>query len=208
MPSKKKKPAKSEQQILHRKLVELWKKGQSEYCEIRGSVIHGRGVYATQFIPKETPIIEYVGELIDKEESERRAHAQHAKSLKSGDAAVYIFTLDDEYDIDGDIPTNSARLINHSCEPNCEAWIEDGSIWIGAGRDIEKGEELFYNYGFDLESWEDHPCYCGSKRCVGYIAGKEYWPELKKRIAAKDAKMKAKAKAKGTAKKATKRKSA
>jgi len=178
----------------------------SKWCEVRHSGIHGRGLFAKKRIPQGTNIIEYVGEKIDKEESNRRGWARIDYAKKTGDAAVYIFTLDDEYDIDGDIPTNSARLINHSCEPNCEAWIEDGSIWIGAGRDIEKGEELFYNYGFDLESWEDHPCYCGSKRCVGYIAGKEYWPELKKRIAAKNAK--AKAKTKGAAKKAAKRRSA
>ena len=192
MPSKKKKPAKSEQQILHRKLVELWKKGQSEYCEVRGSVIHGRGVYATQFIPKETPIIEYVGELIDKEESERRAHAQHAKSLKSGDAAVYIFTLSKNYDIDGNVPWNTARLINHSCEPNCEAWIEGRRIYIHSTRDIAEGEELTYDYGFDVDCFEEHPCRCGAKECVGYIVSRSQWPELKQRLAGtKDSKKKA-----------------
>jgi SET domain-containing protein len=183
MPSKKKKPAKSEQQILHRKLVELWKKGQSEFCEIRGSVIHGRGVYATQSIPKETPIIEYVGELIDKEESERRAHAQHAKSLKSGDAAVYIFTLSKNYDIDGNVPWNTARLINHSCNPNCEAWIVGRSIYIHALRDIQPGEELTFDYGFDVDCYEDHPCLCGSQNCKGYIVSREQWAELDQRLA-------------------------
>ena len=160
----------------------------SKWCEVRQSGIHGRGLFASKRIPQGTNIIEYLGERIAKEESNRRGWARIAHAKKTGDAAVYIFTLDDEYDIDGDFPWNSARLINHSCTPSCEAYIENDSIWIGALRDIEKGEELFYNYGFDLESWDEHPCYCGSKRCVGHIAGKEYWPELKRLIAKREAK--------------------
>lgn len=157
----------------------------SRWCEVRSSGIHGRGLFAKRRIPEGTPIIEYVGERIDKEESNRRGWARIAYAKRTGDAAVYIFTLDDLHDIDGNIPENAARLINHSCDPNCEAYIEDGAIWIGALRDIEKGEELFYNYGFDLESWQDHPCRCGAARCIGYIASEEHWPELRKRIARK-----------------------
>lgn len=170
---------------LRKKLTELWNRGQSEYCEVRGSVIHGRGVYATQPVPKETKIIEYVGELVDKEESDKRAHAQHAKSLKTGDAAVYIFTLSKRWDIDGDVPWNTARLINHSCNPNCEAWIEGRKIFIHALRDIAAGEELTFDYGFDVECYEDHPCLCGNDGCVGYIVSREQWPQLREKLAAK-----------------------
>ena len=48
-----KKKSVSDPNVLHRKLIELWNRGQSTYCEVRGSEIHGRGVYATTFIPKE-----------------------------------------------------------------------------------------------------------------------------------------------------------
>lgn len=167
---------------LHRKLVELWKRGQSRHCEVRDSAIHGRGVYATTFIPKETRIIEYVGERITKEESERRGNAQHRKSLKTGDAAVYIFTLSKNYDLDGNVPWNIARLINHSCAPNCEAWIEGQRIFIHALRDIHPGEELSFDYGFDVDCYEDHPCRCGTPECVGYIVSREQWPELRERL--------------------------
>jgi uncharacterized protein len=168
--------------VLHRKLVELWKRGQSQYCEVRGSEIHGRGVYATSFIPKEARIIEYVGERIGKRESDRRGQAQHAKSLESGDAAVYIFTLSKNYDLDGNVPWNTARLINHSCAPNCEAWIEGRRIYIHALRDIHPGEELSFDYGFDVDCFEDHPCRCGMPECVGYIVSREQWPKLKERL--------------------------
>ena len=168
---------------LRRKLTELWERGQSELCEIRGSVIHGQGVYATQDIATETQIIEYIGELIDKDESENRAWAQHEHAEKTGDAAVYIFTLDKKWDIDGNVPWNTARLINHSCDPNCEAWIVGKRIFIYALRDIKAGEELSFDYGFDIECYEDHPCRCGSGECIGYIVSREQWGELKDRLA-------------------------
>lgn len=150
---------------------------------IRRSGIHGSGLFARRRICEGTKVIEYVGEKIDKEESNRRGWERIRQAQKTGDAAVYIFTLDDEFDLDGSVSWNPARLINHSCDPNCEAYIEDGHIWIGAIREIQRGEELSYNYGFDLEHWDAHPCRCGSKRCVGYIVGEEYWSRLKQRIA-------------------------
>lgn len=171
-----------EQALLHKKLIALWNRAQSELCEVRGSDIHGRGVYATRQIPAKTRIIEYVGELVDKKESDRRANAQHAKSLKTGDAAVYIFTLSKTWDIDGNVPWNTARLINHSCNPNCEAFIEGRKIFIYSLREIAEGEELTFDYGFDVDCYEDHPCLCGSDGCVGYIVSREQWPKLKEKL--------------------------
>ncbi|HVJ45484.1 MAG TPA: SET domain-containing protein-lysine N-methyltransferase [Luteolibacter sp.] len=180
--AKKKTNSVEEKNNLHKKLLELWKRGQSDLCEVRDSDIHGRGVYAKTFIPKETEVIEYIGELIGKEESDRRALTQHARSVESGDAAVYIFTLSKNYDIDGNVPWNTARLINHSCNPNCEAWIIGRRIYIYSLRDIQKGEELSFDYGFDIECFEDHVCRCGTKDCVGYIVSRAQWPDLKERL--------------------------
>lgn len=174
-----------EEATLYKKLKALWSRGQSELCEVRDSAIHGRGVYAARDIPAEEKIIEYVGERIDKEESERRAWAQHAKAQANGDAAVYIFTLTQKLDIDGNVPWNTARLINHSCEPNCEAWIDGKRIFIHALRDIRAGEELTFDYAFDVSCYEDHPCRCGRKGCVGYIVSREQWPQLKEILAKK-----------------------
>ncbi len=175
-----------EEAALYKKLKALWARGQSHLCEVRNSAIHGRGVYATRDIPEGEKIIEYVGELIDKEESERRAWTQHAKAQQTGDAAVYIFTLTDRLDIDGDVPWNTARLINHSCAPNCEAWIDGKRIFIHALRDIAAGEELTFDYAFDVSCYEDHPCLCGREGCVGYIVSREQWPQLREILAAKE----------------------
>jgi len=180
--SKKRSKQLLEEAKLRRKLTELYQRGQSEWCEVRDSEIHGSGVYAAKDIPKETRIIEYIGELVDKEESDRRGVAQHERAEKTGDAAVYIFTLNKRWDIDGSVPWNTARLINHSCDPNCEAWVEGRRIYIYSLRDIAKGEELCFDYGFDIECFEDHPCRCGSDNCVGYIVSREQWGELRKRL--------------------------
>lgn len=181
--SAKKKVVKSPQTV---QAVPTGEACDSDWCEIRRSPIHGRGLFAIRDIPEGTRIIEYVGEKITKAESNRRGWAQLDRAKETGEAGVYLFVLNQRYDIDGNVPWNAARLINHSCEPNCEAQIIRGKIWIMALRDIRQGEELFFNYGFDLEDFELHPCGCGANSCVGFIAGEEYWKELKKILKERD----------------------
>jgi SET domain-containing protein len=152
------------------------------YIVKKKSKIHGIGIYAKKFIPKGTRIIEYFGEKITKAESNRRGPllVKYAKEHHEL-GAVYLFELNKRYDIDGHVPYNTAKYINHSCEPNCEVDIIRGHIWTIALRDIVKSEELFYNYGYDdFEGFKDHPCRCGSSRCVGYIMAEEHWPKLEK----------------------------
>ncbi len=171
---------------LRRQMEKLAERAKSEYCEERNSDIHGTGVYAAKPIPTGKRVIEYLGEKIGKEESERRANMQMEHAEKTGDAAVYIFTLNKKWDIDGNVPWNTARLLNHSCAPNCEAWVEEKQIFLYSLRDVDTGEELTFDYGFDIENYEDHPCLCGNDNCVGYIVGRDHWPELKKRLAEKE----------------------
>lgn len=177
----------------------LWK--------VKRSSIHNRGIFAKADIPNDSPIIEYVGEKITKAESRRRGDALMEKSKKTGCAAVYVFTLNKRYDIDGGKGRNPARYINHSCDPNCEAYIIRGRIWIYSLRDIKAGEELTYNYGFDADTWDDHPCRCGSKRCIGYIVEEKQWPKLLRILQKIEAKAKAK-KLKDASKAAKQRKTA
>ena len=154
----------------------------SKHLKIRKSKIHGRGMFTIVEIPKGERVIEYVGDKITKKESNRRAEVQLRRAAKSGTGSVYIFTLNQRYDIDGNVNYNRARLINHSCKPNCEVDIIRGRIWIISKRKIKETEELSFDYGFDLDSFEDHPCTCGAPNCVGYIVSKNSWRTLKKRI--------------------------
>ncbi|TVP78274.1 MAG: SET domain-containing protein [Puniceicoccaceae bacterium] len=159
-------------------------------CTVKTSKIHGRGLYATADIEEGTDIIQYVGEKISKKESTRRALEWEASARKSGEGLVYIFELDKKYDIDGRLGDNPARYMNHSCDGNCEAINYDGEIWIVARRDIKEGEELVYDYGYDMEHFLDHPCKCGSGNCIGYIVREDQRPKVKKLLKGKKKKKK------------------
>ncbi|MDP6251700.1 MAG: SET domain-containing protein-lysine N-methyltransferase [Verrucomicrobiota bacterium] len=177
----------------------------SKYIEVRESEIHGTGVFARIKVSKGKKVIEYIGEKITKKESERRSIALIEKNQGSQtDGAVYIFEVNKRYDIDGNIPENTARFINHSCDPNCEPDVIKNRVWLISKRKIKEGEELSYNYGFDLDGYEDHECRCGAKKCVGYITAEDNWPKLKKRLTKK--KKKAKKEKKKAAKKTAKSK--
>lgn len=152
----------------------------SPYILIKTSKIHRRGVFAKKDIPKDTQIIEYVGEKITKAEAEKRADVQYNLGEKGKEGHVYLFELNKRYDIDGNVPLNNAKYINHSCDPNCEAEDDKGHIWIISKRNITKGEELTYNYGYDFENYQEHPCKCGSPKCAGYIIKEKDRDKLKK----------------------------
>mgnify|MGYP000750261160 CR=1 FL=1 len=166
-------------------------------CRVASSPIHKRGLFATADIKAGTEIIQYVGEKISKEESTRRALEWEEKARKSGSGLVYIFELDEDWDLDGRRGRNPARYMNHSCDGNCEAINSDGEIWIVARQDINEGEELTYDYGYDMEHFLDHPCKCGSDNCIGYIVREEQRRKVKKllkRKKKKSAKLKRKKK--------------
>ena len=131
--------------------------------------VHGYGLFARAFMAAGEKVIEYVGPRITKAESRRRELARIARRNAGGDGCVYDFELNQRHDLNGDVPWNLARRINHSCGPNCVVDIIRGRIWILARRDIAPGEELNYNYGFDFADWHLHPCRCGAAECVGYI---------------------------------------
>lgn len=130
------------------------------------------GGFALCKIRTGTPLIEYVGERITKAEAALRIAADNP----------FIFSLDDETDVDGDVSWNPARFLNHSCEPNAEAQIFGDQIWILALRTIQPGEEITFNYSYDLENYEEHPCRCGAAKCVGYMVAEEFFPRFARGI--------------------------
>ncbi len=131
--------------------------------KIKKSNIDNKGLIAAKNIKKGTKIIEYKGKLISKRESEDNPKFDNSKR-------IYIFEINNRYDLDGDFNFNTARLINHSCSPNCEVVGKGLKLWIESIRDIKKGEELSYDYGFSFdEDFKNYPCKCNSKNCCGYI---------------------------------------
>ncbi len=142
---------------------------KKELIEFRDSGIHGMGGFALRRIRKGRPLIEYVGEKITKAEAAARIQAGNP----------FIFELDEETDVDGAVEWNPARFLNHSCEPNAEAEIHGDQIWIVALRTIEPGEEITFNYCYDIENYEEHPCSCGAAKCVGYMVAEEHFPKVR-----------------------------
>ena len=139
------------------------------------SNIHHQGLCATRNIKIGEKIIEYIGKKI--------THKQAENNTKYGFDVTYLFTINKKYLLDGDFKFNTARLINHSCDPNCEVLdTSKTKIWITAMKDIKKGEELSYDYGFGFDSnYKDHKCKCGSKNCVGFIVREGSRWRIKKR---------------------------
>jgi SET domain-containing protein len=140
------------------------------YFEIRRSRIQGRGAFALRRIRAGTRIIEYTGEHISYAESDRRYD-----DAKMSRHHTFLFILDDKVIIDAGVGGNDARFINHSCDPNCEAIIEGGHIYIYAKRNIQPGVELAYDYKYERDTDYDeadesfYVCKCGSKKCRGTI---------------------------------------
>lgn len=135
------------------------------------SRIHGIGGFAWVDLRRGQRIIEYMGPKISK--------AKGLAELERDNA--YIFTLDEDYDIDGSVGWNPARFLNHSCVPNCEAAIVRSRIWLYALRRIKAGEELTYNYGHGLGGYEDRPCQCGASACVGFMVDETYLDTIRRR---------------------------
>ena len=143
--------------------------------KIKKSKIDKKGLYASQNIEKGTKIIEYKGKIISVKKSEVDPKFDNRK-------AIYLFNINNRYDLDGDFKFNIARLINHSCNPNCEVFGEGLKIWVYAMKDIKKGEELSYDYGFSFdENFREFPCNCRSKNCVGFIVREGSRWRIKKR---------------------------
>ncbi|OJJ47421.1 hypothetical protein ASPZODRAFT_93802 [Penicilliopsis zonata CBS 506.65] len=135
------------------------------------SAIHNWGLYAEENIAANDMIIEYVGEKVRQQVADMRER----RYLKSGIGSSYLFRIDENTVIDATKRGGIARFINHSCTPNCTAKIikVDGSkrIVIYALRDIERDEELTYDYKFERE-WDSDdriPCLCGSTGCKGFL---------------------------------------
>lgn len=111
----------------------------------------GKGLFALEDIPKDVCIIEYIGKPISEEDA-----------IKSN--GRYLFEVAKNKTIDGNIPENTARYINHSCKGNCEAIGPRGHIYIFSKKRIKAGEELTYDYGKDYfdRYLKPHGCRCTS----------------------------------------------
>lgn len=113
----------------------------------------GLGLFANKNFKRGEFIIEYTGDKL----SNKIADYKNSR---------YIFALNSRFSIDGSKRKNTSRYINHSCKPNCEAWIEGQKIMIYAKRKIETGEELSYDYGHEYFNEYIKPLGCRCELCL------------------------------------------
>jgi SET domain-containing protein len=145
-------------------------KAHSRFFDVRKSGIQGKGAFANRRIRKGQRIIEYDGERISNDVADSRYDESNMRRHHT-----FLFTLTARKVVDGAINGNESIYINHSCDPNCEAVIEDGRIFIEAIRTIQPGEELVYDYQYERTGEDDdeierfYKCRCGAPNCRGSI---------------------------------------
>lgn len=102
-----------------------------EYANVKISKTphRGFGAFSTKDIPEDTFIIEYVGDLINTAELNKRMDAKIMNKEKD----FYFLTIEGDLYVDAEPAGNSARFINHSCDPNCvtRKVTVDGNTRIG-----------------------------------------------------------------------------
>lgn len=114
----------------------------------------GLGLFADEHIKKGSLIIEYIGNILNKEEAEKITTNQ------------YLFEVNRNKTIDGSPRTNIARYCNHACDGNAESDIKKGRVFVKAIKDIQEGEEIVYDYGeeFFKEYIAPYGCNCKSEK--------------------------------------------
>ncbi|XP_053502373.1 histone-lysine N-methyltransferase 2A isoform X2 [Ictalurus furcatus] len=145
------------------------KKTSRDSVGVYRSAIHGRGLFCKKNIDAGEMVIEYSGNVIRSVLTDKREKYYDAKGI-----GCYMFRIDDYEVVDATMHGNSARFINHSCEPNCYSRVVniDGQkhIVIFALRKIYRGEELTYDYKFPIEEPGNKlPCNCGAKKCRKFL---------------------------------------
>src|SRR6187402_1231777 len=133
---------------------------------VRRSAIHGRGVFASAIMARGDYLLEYKGEVLSEREANRRFARSEAEA-----GHTFFFGIGDGRVIDGAVAGNSARWINHSCAPNCEAEQDNDRVYIRAIKKIKVGDEIFIDYRLDAGSRPSkamkatYACRCGAKNC-------------------------------------------
>eukprot|EP00536_Pseudo-nitzschia_multiseries_P012871 jgi/Psemu1/209814/e_gw1.512.53.1 len=134
------------------------------------SHIHGWGLFTKVDLPKDTMIVEYMGEIIRKSVADAREKAYEI----SGEGSCYMFRLDLNRIVDATKIGCMARFMNHCCQPNAYAKViavdtdqgQENKIVIFSHTDIKAGEEITYDYKFPVEDGS-LKCTCGAPNCIG-----------------------------------------
>jgi uncharacterized protein len=110
----------------------------------------GLGLFTEKEILAGEFVIEYTGEKISNDEAQKRG-------------GKYLFEINSKWTLDGKGREHTARYINYSHKPNCEARLIGSRIKLYACIDIPANSELTYDYGEEYYNEFIQPlgCKCG-----------------------------------------------
>jgi [histone H3]-lysine4 N-trimethyltransferase SETD1 len=164
--------AKTDKNITHAKYRQMKATPIEQRLVARRSHIHGWGLFTKIDIPKYSPVVEYMGEVVRQRVADKREKGYEL----SGEGSCYMFRLDMQRIVDATKIGSMARFMNHSCQPNAYAKImsvetdagQERKIVVFALRDIATGEEITYDYKFPVEDGSLR-CTCGAPNCIGRL---------------------------------------
>ena len=135
---------------------------------VKESDISGKGLFTTRAYRRYDWVVEYIGEMVVKDERERREEYYDRMGIN------YLVQTP-QSSVDATRMSNGGRYMNHSCDPNTRLLdvIDDKEVprmVFRAIKAIKEGDELTWDYNeiVDDES-ELVKCECSEKGCAGYF---------------------------------------
>ncbi|MFZ2188655.1 MAG: SET domain-containing protein-lysine N-methyltransferase [Candidatus Moraniibacteriota bacterium] len=148
----------------------------SDRVVIRSTKKYGDGVFAVENIEKDEIIAIFGGHILTIDEEEELPEEFRDTGLQ----------ISENFVITGGKVKEDTDCFNHSCDPNAGF---KGQIFLVAIKNIQKGEQVTFDYAMVLHSAKGAmtyklKCLCGSEKCRGFTTEDDWKiPELQEKYA-------------------------